>query len=150
MRVEEADRGLDDAGGVVVRRDLERIATCVIDNGNKQEAHVARHHVLHEAVRKLLGFAWVYDGVVPHRRQVAHDGLVGGDLRGRVEGLQLAADEVDFDRGDLVVRDGDDGLGGALVDELEPEYILVIGESRRESGAEYGCAFGLEVGIEVR
>ena len=139
LRVEEAGGRLDDARGAAVGLDLEDlVGGGVGDDGDQLDDDVLGHHVEDELEGQLVLLAGGDGDVVAHGRQVAQDGGGGGGVVGqRRGGLELAADEGDFNWGVLVVGDLDQGLGDAAVDDLDAEDVGV-GEGRLDVGLEVG------------
>lgn len=142
LRVKEADGRLHDRGDLVRSLHLEDLPLVIHDHGRQLHAHVLRLHVQREAKGQLLGLAGGHVDGVLHSRQVAHDALP----RRRILGLGLGREQGARDEGHVegrgvVVGDGDEGLGGAVVDKLNAEDVG-FRERGRHVGGDLGGAIG--------
>ena len=131
LRVEPADRSLNNADGLVVNLASVDLAGGALEDGGEVQAQVLGVHLGRERVGKGLLLACGDADAVFLGGEVLEDlGLVG-------LGGERAADDQDLDGLGLLVVDIEDGAGGVAVDELDAEDLCL-----REGGGD----FDIEVG----
>ena len=147
LRVEDAGRGLDDAGEAAVDLHLEDLTLGVADDSEELDDDVLGVHVQDKVERERLGLAGGDADVVLDGGQVADD---SGGSRGifgqRLGGPEGTSDECDLNWAILLVLDLDQSSGRPAVDELDAKDVRVREDSldlglqfdRRRSGGSLG------------
>lgn len=132
---------------------VDLAAGLVGDDGRELDDDVLGHHVENELEGQLLLLAGGDLDAVPDGRQIADNGGPDGGILG--EGLgrpQAATDKGDVDGRIFVVRDLDERLGDAAVDDLHTEDVG-IRPGRLDDGLELGMLDLLSargLGIDLR
>lgn len=146
LGVEEASGRLDNSSHLICSLNLEDLTLIIHDHSRQLDPHILRLHIQCKAERQLLGLTGRHIHSVLHGREVAHNALPQRRILGQGLGAdQGSANESDVQRGSVVVGDGDEGLGGAVVDELDAEDVG-FGEGRRDVGGEDGAAGAVDGG----
>lgn len=136
LGVEEAGRGLDNGGSLVISLELVDSTLGVGDDSNDLEEDILGLHILGESKGQLLLGASRNLEAVLDGRQVAHDALVSRSIGSAgLGGDERAANHGDGDGLRLMVGDLDEGLGRSAVDELHTKDVSV-GEGRLGIGGE--------------
>ncbi len=137
LRVEDAGRGLDDAGEAAVDLHLEDLTLAVADDSEELDDDVLGVHVQDKVERERLGLAGGDADVVLDGGQVADDSGGGRSILGqRLGGLETASDECDLNWAILLVLDLDESSCRAAVDELDAKDVGV-----REDSLDLGLQF---------
>jgi hypothetical protein len=150
LRVEEAGRRLDDAGGATVGLDLEDGALRPADDGEQLEDDVLGVHVEDEVEGQGLLLAGLDLGLVVDGRQVAQDAGAGGRAFGqRLGGEQTASHPRYRQRAIFLVGDLNQRLGRPAIDELDAEDVRV-GEGGGDVRLQLRLVLGGELGRILR
>lgn len=123
MRVEEANRSLDNADGLVVDLTGVDLSSRALQNSGEVEAEILGVHLSREGVGQRLALASGDRNAIALGGEVAqNDGDLrrAGDIDGSGEGT---ADNQDLDGLGLLVVNIEDGAGGVAVDELHAEDL---------------------------
>lgn len=118
LRVEEASGRLDDADSLVVDRDSVEGVLAVLQHSNELQAEVLGVEFGGEGVgNRLLGAGW-------DLKRITLGGEVANNLALASRLLdQRATDNGDANGSGFIVGDGEAGLGGMAVDELDAEDL---------------------------
>lgn len=133
MWIEDAGILLNDCNGPIVSLNGVERALPITEHGSEVQSEILRVELCCEAVAQAIFLAGRDVEVVARGGQVADD---AGTLL-VVDGPEAPTDEVDGDRLRLLVGDGEHGLGGVAVDELNAEDF---------GGGEGGCNGDGEIG----
>jgi len=132
LGVENADGRLHDRDRLVEGRDGEESLLGVLEHGHELQTQVLRVHLGGEGVRDGLLLAAGNGQAVALAGQVAQDAGVGARVL-----EQGAADERHGDGGGLLVLEGEAGLGGMAVDQLDAEDLR-LGPAGRDGDLDVG------------
>lgn len=134
LRVEETRGSLNNRNGAIEGRVDVGHAELVLENSSQVEGQVLRVHVDSEAVGGSLLLAGRDQEVVLGGSQAAVGSLV----------QERATDDVQVDRGGLVVGDGQDSVGRMSINELDTEDLRVR-EGDRDVDIQSGSL--LDIGV---
>lgn len=141
LRVEPANRRLNNADSLVVDLASVDLASGALQHGGEVQAQVLRVHLSRERVSESLALAGGNGDAIALGGEVAEDGRDLRRARDVDRSGERAADNQDLNGLGLLVVDVEDGTGGVAVHELDAEYLCL-----REGGGDVDIDVGRGLG----